>query len=362
MASPLVEARTGGRRAFTLVELLVVIAIIGVLVALLLPAVQAARQSARRTQSLNHLKQLGIAVHNFHDTQSRLPHNGTQEFTWWAFGPPWNINPPRPQMAEGCSWIYKILPFMEQQNLYDNWTFTAPVKTLIDPGRGGSTALAKDPYNSADGWIGIWKAGPVSDYAGNAMVLGTGMNTKAPGDQGPWNDSNPNNWLKWGSMSRVTDGASNTVLAGTKAMATQVYNSRGAGKFLMSNGAERDTFDEPISGAGIWSGTGMGILRAHGPDTIAWMAGDNSGSTPWEHFIPGGTHKIETGTGGWLRWTYQVVPDRKDLDAYNRWGSPYAGGGLFVLCDGSVRSISYNTSLAQFGPFLTPNGGDMTTE
>ena len=149
MVSPSMAAKARARSAFTLVELLVVIAIIGVLVALLLPAVQAARQSARRTQSLNHLKQIGIATHNFHDTFNRVPHNGTQEFTWWAFGPPWNVNPPRPQMAEGCSWIYKILPFMEQQNLYENWSFTAPVKTLLDPGRGGLAGIAKDPYNSA---------------------------------------------------------------------------------------------------------------------------------------------------------------------------------------------------------------------
>ncbi len=87
------------RRGFTLVELLVVIAIIGILVALLLPAIQAAREAARRTQCSNNLKQLALSAHNFHDTYGGLP--------------------PIVSHSEGPTFFMHILPFIEQQALYD---------------------------------------------------------------------------------------------------------------------------------------------------------------------------------------------------------------------------------------------------
>src|SRR5438445_12402709 len=89
-------------RGFTLVELLVVIAIIGVLVALLLPAVQAARESARRSQCSNHLKQIGLAVQNFEDSNKVLV-------------------PARMENYGGVTWVVFLLPFMEQGPFYQQW-------------------------------------------------------------------------------------------------------------------------------------------------------------------------------------------------------------------------------------------------
>src|SRR5687768_9569753 len=90
---------------FTLVELLVVIAIIGVLVALLLPAVQAAREAARRMQCGNNLKQLGLACHNFHDTFKALPPSRSDD---------------------GLTWCGYLLPYIEQRAYYEAFDFTLP--------------------------------------------------------------------------------------------------------------------------------------------------------------------------------------------------------------------------------------------
>jgi prepilin-type N-terminal cleavage/methylation domain-containing protein len=346
------------RSAFTLIELLVVIAIIAVLIGLLLPAVQKVREAAARTQSTNNLKQLALALHNYQDATSSLPNGGTAEYTWWAYGPPWNANPPRPAMAEGCSWAYKILPYIEQGNLYNTWNFTTPIKTFMDPSRGG-TGLSSIPYDPAGGWNSIRQAGPVTDYAANAMVMGTGMNTAGPDNYGPWNSNNPNSWNRFRrKIENISDGSSNTIVLGIKAMATQVYNDRGPGQFVMSNGTKRDKGDDPITEAGVWNQ--FGTMRGHGPDTVAWMAHPaNTGTVLYDDYFPGNAHKIGS-DDKWLKWTFEVVRDRPDLDAYNRWGSPYAGGGLFAMGDGSVRSIRHGTTHQVLVPALTPNGGEVS--
>ncbi len=101
------------RRGFTLVELLVVIAIIGILIALLLPAVQAARESARRSQCVNNLKQLGLAMQNFHDVNKQLPTSLSQPMLAQNGGWPGNSN--------RWSYLTVLLPYKEQQALYNNF-------------------------------------------------------------------------------------------------------------------------------------------------------------------------------------------------------------------------------------------------
>lgn len=117
------------RRGFTLVELLVVIAIIGVLVALLLPAVQAAREAARRMKCQNNLKQVGLALQNYHDV--------------------FNILPPGGVSTNETSWTVFILPFMEQKNLYEQFNFNAGAYTS-GTNQVGRNALA---LNKIDAYL-----------------------------------------------------------------------------------------------------------------------------------------------------------------------------------------------------------------
>src|ERR1700722_831199 len=115
-------------RGFTLIELLVVIAIIGILIALLLPAIQAARESARRSQCSNNLKQIGIGMHNYHDTHRVLP---------FGCGAPDAVTP------QTGTWAALLLPFIEQQTVYALFNFKL---AMNDPGNAAAVASLVDTY------------------------------------------------------------------------------------------------------------------------------------------------------------------------------------------------------------------------
>src|SRR5436190_16360728 len=112
------------RSGFTLIELLVVIAIIGVLIALLLPAVQKVREAANRTQCLNNLKQMGLALHNYHDTHKSFPPGivSTLANPSWKMTPG-NCNSEPPELGPGWSFFAFMLPYVEQDNLYKSIRF-----------------------------------------------------------------------------------------------------------------------------------------------------------------------------------------------------------------------------------------------
>ena len=161
--------RTPGRasrRGFTLIELLVVISIIGVLIALLLPAVQSARDAARRVQCLNNLKQIVLSTHNIHDTYARLPHIAGK------LG------------EKDASLHFHMLPYMEQQQLYNVGDLSVSVKVMQDS--GDRSAPGGGVYKRVYG---------TTNFAGNWLVFKGGPRYNGVG-----------------SLARITDGTSNTVM------------------------------------------------------------------------------------------------------------------------------------------------------
>ena len=145
------------RRGFTLIELLVVIAIIGILIGLLLPAVQKIREAANRMKCSNNLKQIALAAHNYHDTNGHFPRGGhynpVDALTAQPYvsGGQWGSSHTRPSRG---SWIYHILPYIEQDNLYNYSNGgSSPLSTLvgvpIEPNYGGSWFSQPEPLRWA---------------------------------------------------------------------------------------------------------------------------------------------------------------------------------------------------------------------
>ncbi len=150
------------RRGFTLVELLVVIAIIGVLVALLLPAVQAAREAARRSSCSNNLKQIGLSLHNYHDVNGGLPigASGTVPGRGWGNG------------RDGWGWIPRTLPYIEQGVIYDQLdNLNTPINGSPTNGGGLRTGYLNSHLCPSDSkafeeeGIAEWQS-PLHNYVG----------------------------------------------------------------------------------------------------------------------------------------------------------------------------------------------------
>ncbi len=285
---------------FTLVELLVVITIIGILIALLLPAVQSAREAARRLQCTNHLKQIALAFHNYQATWSVLPDAGKDRDK--------DNNPKTP--CGGCcdgvnrgewNFFYQIMPYIEQNNLYDepndNTVYRTPVPLYYCPSR---RRAARYPTDSG---------GARSDYAASS------------GDK--------------------------TINHG---------NVRSNGVIVVR------TCDPPVDFAMIRDGTSntlmLGEKLLH-PDWFGRCGGDN------ENYVNSGVDQDHVRNALPLNTTGTLGPPIPDSQApagesalwLQRFGSSHSGGFNGAMADGSVRSVSYSIDPETFRRLCVRNDG-----
>ena len=314
------------RRGFTLVELLVVIAIIGVLVALLLPAVQAAREAARRTQCSNHVKQMSLATHNCNDVFGYLP--------YW--GNPW----PKGGPMRHCSTFWAILPYIEKQTLYD----TLPA---------GQSSSAFNQVSARLTNVNIYVC--PSDYSG---IKRTGVGGGTNAAQWNLNSYNANGQVfytdrvnDYPRFSQMTDGTSNTVA------------------FVEHLALCRDPVGNNTATAGrcVWPATNL----TTGDSIVYWPRAATSTSYPDRLGPVGGAQ------GFALQYASAMVPDPGNNNQ-QAWRTPQAApsvgpagtclpvtanGGhpsvvLVGLVDGSVRGISARITLTTWNAILTPDRGE----
>jgi len=362
-------------RGFTLVELLVVIAIIGMLIALLLPAVQAAREAARRMQCTNHLKQAGLAVHNFHSSLDGLPPA--------SIGQAYDSTPADPDfeakydkgrisnIGRASFWVL-ILPYMEQTALYEfvqtkserfrlgldgenlwdgpnmgtaaeratNQAMLCSVNTFVCPSRRGSgKSLVGQPRGEASpdpSWSG--HMGPQGDYAipiglnhahwANWAHVQNRTNPAFSGQRGAFrmadwaNLADPTTWRPRDNFSWLSDGTSNTMIIGEKHIYSSTLNRCAA---LVNNGSIPDD-RWYIGDCSIFSSNVWGVM--------SWARSFNA--------------RIATGSleGG-------TVFGEGDY----QWGSSHPGVFNVLTGDGAVRSFPVTMTT---GALASTDGGPLT--
>lgn len=269
-------------RGFTLVELLVVIAIIGILIALLLPAVQAAREAARRTQCKNNMKQIGLALHNYHSAKKALP-----------FGSASDTELPTPH----GTWVYSILPFMEETTTFQMFNLQFPlvasvnknavsqiVRGLICPSDAQATSPLRatnlQTYQNPTNSMMLWypgSMGPNNDRScdfcpasGNGVYCCLGPPSFTTADVGMFR-RHP----KPIRFSQVTDGLANTFMNGETLPGQCVFNGAYYQNYPMCSGTLPINILENDNGADKYGRT-CGFKSLHAGGGANFTMGDGS--------------------------------------------------------------------------------------
>lgn len=330
---------------FTLVELLVVIAIIGILVALLLPAVQAAREAARRSQCQNNLKQLGLAAHNFHDTFKRLPPGAGNDMSpaGTATSAHW-----------GSSWKVYLLPFLEQAAIYDKWQFyshsgytnannlnmlatvtieayrcpSSPVPDRMASRGGHNVQLMNDSYTGIAGSVLFSTPGPI-------------LSVGCCNGSGP--QATDNGVLYAGSkvnLGAITDGTSNTWLIGE-----QSDHLRDANRRPVTSG-----YTAGVGNSGGLYGWTMGAGHPAGGGQVGWSDGRHFNCTSVRYLInqAGFSNAASSGTNNDVGTNFPLT-------------SAHPGGVLVALADGSNRFFANTLTNTIIHAYCTKSGGEVVS-
>jgi prepilin-type N-terminal cleavage/methylation domain-containing protein/prepilin-type processing-associated H-X9-DG protein len=290
-------------RGFTLIELLVVIAIIAILIALLLPAVQQAREAARRTECKNHLKQLGLALHNYHDVYKLFPMRGH------AGLPPATVN--NMQVEGAWGWGAMILPQIDQAPLFNQLQVGAGNVVPRDP----ANMTSIDDYTTAAGntrealfvtVIPVYHCpsatgGNINPYQKKMGTLMYGLsNQVAPPTDNLLNPSDRERRIIAKPIRDISDGTSNTFLAGEKSLLTGPFVAIGA-----------------AWGASRYCSHPINVISAHVPM-----------NTPFDGTLDATINCFLENTPAFATRTVAA--------------SAHEGGCHFLMCDGAVRFISEN--------------------
>jgi prepilin-type N-terminal cleavage/methylation domain-containing protein/prepilin-type processing-associated H-X9-DG protein len=319
------------RTGFTLIELLVVIAIIAVLIALLLPAVQSARAAARRAQCVNNLKQIGLAMHNYHDSLGCFPMSMGMDSPGFGY--------PEPASYSGLS---MLLPYMEQTVVFNTLNYSI---IRLDPGNNTAMATAVStfvcPSDPQNGNLPPGQAGETyHPNSGNYIqyVSGasdpTGFNTSLPPFNGVFYP------LSNTRIADIIDGTSNT--AG--------WSEMGLGD--MSNAIATEKTDQ------FWTQTwpttpDLAISQCQSfPASNLSYQGLSTDGVPW---IEGSTSAM---------YNHVNVPNKRSCifppgRIMNTANSYHPGGVNVVLCDGSVRFVKETISLPTWRALGSRNGGEV---
>jgi prepilin-type N-terminal cleavage/methylation domain-containing protein len=322
------------RRAFTLIELLVVIAIIAILIALLLPAVQQAREAARRSTCKNNMKQIVLALHNYHDVHSTFPQGQTKDRNQWCCGGNWRV---------------MILPMMDQSNAYNKVRFGTDTSFAANRYgyRGGAEVFRglvvptflcpSSPLDPLDGSVGNnQQKGMVHHYVGISGVTGIGQGTERATDYG--SRVRPNGILGINRHSKfrdVTDGTSNTVIVAEQSAKVNV------------DGVERNYTSNYYGG---WSGY------------AGRQATDNASRPHWGAGTTCVRYPINFGAGG-RRISRGSIPGADRSWDFNTIVKSYHTGGIHVgMADGGVRFVGENVNTNTLRRLASMNDGQVLGE